>query len=73
MGSGDNRLLHTWKLRSWTFVDAKTAEQSNSLRIHPVGYLNFYNQRETPLPVGRARKKRGNPCTLLFICQAKAS
>jgi len=40
MGSGDNRLLGTWKLQSCIFVGAETGKQSNPLRIHPVGYLN---------------------------------
>jgi len=41
MGSGDNRLLGTWKLHSCTFVDAETGKQSNPLGVHPVGYLNY--------------------------------
>ena len=33
MGSGDNRLLGTWKLHSCTFVDAETGKQSNPLGV----------------------------------------
>jgi len=31
MGSGDNRLLGTWKLQSCIFVGAETGKQSNLL------------------------------------------
>jgi hypothetical protein len=41
MGGGDNPLLGTWKLRSYTRQDAVTGEQSNPLGVHPAGYLNY--------------------------------
>jgi len=62
MGPGHNQFLGTWKLRSFTRVDAETGKQSNPLGNHPVGYLNYSSDgRMMVILIGDSREAPSGP------------
>jgi Lipocalin-like domain len=57
MGPASSPLLGTWKLRTFSRVDAETGEKSSPLGTRPRGYINYSpDGRMIAIVLGENRK-----------------